>query len=676
MKIVMKSLKILTLAVIMAASSLQSFAQDFKEKTLLTVGNEKITAGEFLNIYNKNNVQSEAIDPKTINEYLDLFINFRLKVKDAEVQGLDTMKSFKDELAGYRKQLAQPYFTDESVIDLLTKEAYDRSQYDIRASHILIRCAADALPADTLTAWKKINDIRKKIMKGADFSKMATELSEDQSARDREANKQHPAMKGNRGDLGYFTVFNMVYPFETAAFNTPVGSVSQIIRTDFGYHLIKVVDRHPALGKVTAAHIFFTFPKNSTAADSARVKSRVDSIYNRLNAGEKWDDLATLYSDDKASAAKGGQLPPFTSNRLVPDFIEAVYLLKNPGDYSKPVLTSYGWHIIKLVEKKTPGTFDESKAELKQRVTRDNRGRQSQEVVVARLKAEYKLYEDIAVLKEVTAIVTDSIFAGTWNPAPDKIASKTLFSFADKKVTQSEFAQYLLKHQKKQEAENIQVYVNKRFKDYVNETILSYEDNQLEAKYPDFKALVKEYRDGILLFELTDRLVWTKAVKDTTGLRVYYQTVKQKYMWPDRKEVSMLTINNLSSERDAAIMLTKLEKWITKKGKSLNWVKTELMKDTLLSVNLTQEKYIAGENALADKTAPGTNQSEISTKDSKTLLTWAFCERAISPEPKTLEEVKGLVTAEYQNQLEKEWIEKLRKQYPFEVDRLVLDQIK
>ncbi|HAQ64277.1 MAG TPA: hypothetical protein DCR43_00225 [Bacteroidales bacterium] len=676
MKIVMKSLKILTLAVIMAASSLQSFAQDFKEKTLLTVGNEKITAGEFLNIYNKNNVQSEAIDPKTINEYLDLFINFRLKVKDAEVQGLDTMKSFKDELAGYRKQLAQPYFTDESVIDLLTKEAYDRSQYDIRASHILIRCAADALPADTLTAWKKINDIRKKIMKGADFSKMATELSEDQSARDREANKQHPAMKGNRGDLGYFTVFNMVYPFETAAFNTPVGSVSQIIRTDFGYHLIKVVDRHPALGKVTAAHIFFTFPKNSTAADSARVKSRVDSIYNRLNAGEKWDDLATLYSDDKASAAKGGQLPPFTSNRLVPDFIEAVYLLKNPGDYSKPVLTSYGWHIIKLVEKKTPGTFDESKAELKQRVTRDNRGRQSQEVVVARLKAEYKLYEDIAVLKEVTGIVTDSIFAGTWNPAPDKIASKTLFSFADKKVTQSEFAQYLLKHQKKQEAENIQVYVNKRFKDYVNETILSYEDNQLEAKYPDFKALVKEYRDGILLFELTDRLVWTKAVKDTTGLRVYYQTVKQKYMWPDRKEVSMLTINNLSSERDAAIMLTKLEKWITKKGKSLNWVKTELMKDTLLSVNLTQEKYIAGENALADKTAPETNQSEISTKDSKTLLTWAFCERAISPEPKTLEEVKGLVTAEYQNQLEKEWIEKLRKQYPFEVDRLVLDQIK
>lgn len=672
----MKSSRIFTLAVIMTASSLQCYSQEIKGKTLLTVGNEKITAGEFLNIYHKNNVQSEAIDPKSINEYLDLFINFRLKVKDAEAQGLDTMKSFKDELAGYRKQLAQPYFTDESVIDLLTKEAYERSQYDIRASHILIRCAADALPADTLAAWKKINDIRKKIMKGADFGKMAVAMSEDQSARDREANKQHPAMKGNKGDLGFFTVFNMVYPFETAAYNTPVGQVSPIIRTDFGYHLIKVADRRSALGKVTAAHIFFTFPKNSTTADSARIKSRVDSVYNRLNAGEKWDDLTAKYSDDKASAVKGGQLPPFTSNRLVPDFIEAVYTLEQPGSYSKPVLTSYGWHIIKLIEKKAPAAFDESKAELKQRVTRDNRGRQSQDVVVARLKAEYKLHEDAVVLKEITNLVTDSIFFGTWKPALDQIAPKTLFSFADKKFTQLDFANYLLKQQKKQETENIQIYVNKRFKDYVNQTILSYEDNLLETKYPDFKALVKEYRDGILLFELTDRLVWTKAVKDTTGLRAFYQKVRDKYMWPDRKEVSMLSVNNLSSEQDATRLLEKIEKWVSKKGKSLNWIKVELLKDTLLTVSLTQEKYVPGENSLVDKIDPGTSKSEIVTKDSKISLTWAFCEKLVSPEPKALEEVKGLVTAEYQNELEKEWIEKLRKQYPFQVDRLVLDQIK
>lgn len=667
-----------TLVMILTAFSLQGFSQEKNDKILVTVGNEKITTGEFLSIYNKNNVQSEAIDPKTIDEYLDLFINFRLKVKDAEMHGLDTLKSFKDELAGYRKQLAQPYFTDESVIEALTKEAYDRSLLDIRASHILIRCAADALPADTLAAWKKVTDIRKKLTKGADFAKLAAEVSEDPSARDREANKQHPAMSGNRGDLGFFTVFNMVYPFETAAYNTPQGSISPVVRTDFGYHILKITDRKPALGRVTAAHIFFTFPKDSKAADSARIASKVDSVYQKLKAGEKWDDLTLKYSDDKASASKGGQLPPFTCNRLVPDFMTAVYELKQPDDYSKPVLTSYGWHIIKLIEKKAPGTFEESMTDLKQRVTRDNRGRQSQDVVVARLKTGYNLKDNQEALTKFSTLVTDSIFAGSWNPAPETIPSLTLFTFADQQVTAAEFANYLKKQQRKQDPENIVVFINKRYRDFVNKTILTYEDKQLESKYPDFRALVREYRDGILLFELTDKLVWTKAVKDTTGLRNFYQTIKNKYMWPDRKAVSMLTVKGPASEKEATNLMAKIEKWTTRQGKSLQWVKTELLKDTLLTVTLTQEKYVAGENAIADKleAKEGAVIKELSATEAGRVITWALLDKLIAPEPKALEEVKGLVTAEYQNQLEKEWIETLRKQYPFEVDRSVLNQIK
>lgn len=677
MKNVIHLPRTIILAFIMSALSLHGFSQEVNNKVLLTVGDETITAGEFLNIYNKNNVQSEAIDPKTIDEYLDLFINFRLKVKDAEAQGLDTLKSFKDELAGYRKQLAQPYFTDESVIDQLTKEAYERSLYDIRASHILIRCAPDALPADTMAAWKKISDIRKKIMKGADFGKMAFEKSEDPSARDREGSKQHPAMKGNHGDLGYFTVFNMVYPFETAAYNTPVGQVSPIARTDFGYHILKITDRKPALGKVTVAHIFFTFPKNSTAADSAKVAARADSVYNRLNAGEKWDELAAKYSDDKASASKGGLLPPFTCNRLVPEFMTAVYALRSTDDYSKPVLTSYGLHIIRLIEKKTPGAFEETKSDLKQRVTRDNRGRQSQEAVIARLKKEYNFKENEEVLVKVYEAVTDSIFKGTWIPDPSTLPSGVLFSFADQKVTPSDFAAYLKKSQKKQDPENIQVYVNKHYKDYVSETIMAYEDSRLESKYPDFKALVKEYRDGILLFELTDRLVWTKAVKDTTGLRAFYQTIKNKYMWPDRKLVTTLTVKGLKSDKEAGDLMDKIEKWTGKKGKNLNWVRTELIKDTTLNVNLTEEKYVAGDNAVADKleATEGAVVKDKTADGNTVTLTWAVLSKLLQPEPKTLEEVKGLVTAEYQNQLEKEWIEKLRKQYTYKVDRSVLNQI-
>lgn len=658
----------------LAAISISGFAQDLNTSPLLTVGNETITAGEFLNIYNKNNVQSEAIDPKTIDEYLELFINFRLKVKDAEAQGLDTLKSFKDELAGYRKQLAQPYFTDETVIDQLTKEAYERSLTDIRASHILIKCQADALPADTLAAWKKISDIRKKIVKGADFAKMAAENSEDPSARDREAGRQHPAMKGNKGDLGFFTVFNMVYPFETAAYNTKVGEISPVVRTDFGYHILKITDRRPALGRVTAAHIFFTFPKNATAADSSKITARVDSVYAKLKAGEKWDELAEKYSDDKASAPKGGLLPPFTCNRLVPEFMNAVYQLQSPEQYSKPVLTTYGWHIIRLVEKKLPGAFEETKNDLSQRVKRDNRGRQSQEVVVNRLKAEYNLKEYGSVLEKTAQIVTDSIFKATWSVSPEVIPTGVVFSYADKKVTPADFVAYLKKNQKKQDPENIQIYIAKKFKDFVNETILAYEDSQLEAKYPDFKALVKEYRDGILLFELTDKLVWTKAVKDTTGLRNFYQTVKTKYMWPDRKQVAILTVEGAADAKNADDLMSKITKWIDKKGKSLQWVRTELMKDSTLKVNLTEEKYVSGENPMVDQLENIEGSVVKSTTDNK--ITWATLSKLVKPEPKALEEVKGLVTAEYQNQLEKEWIEKLRKQYPYTIDRSVLEKIK
>lgn len=678
MKSVLNYCKTISLPLALVAISLNGFTQEVNTKPLLTVGNEITTAGEFLSIYNKNNVQSEAIDPKSIDEYLDLFINFRLKVKDAEAQGLDTLKSFKDELAGYRKQLAQPYFTDESVIDQLTKEAHERSLYDIRASHILIKCPADALPADTLAAWKKISEIRKKIMKGADFARMAAEKSEDPSARNREAGKQHPAMKGNQGDLGYFTVFNMVYPFETAAYNTPVGQVSPIVRTDFGYHILKVTDRKPALGRVSAAHIFFTFPKNPTAADSARVAARVDSVYNKLKTGEKWDELAEKYSDDKASAPKGGALPPFTCNRLVPEFMKAVYDLPAPEAYSKPVLTTYGWHIIKLVEKKLPGNFEETKNDLSQRVKRDNRGRQSQEVVITRLKAEYNLKESADLLEKMIPLVTDSIFKATWTYDQALLPAGTILSYGDQQKTTSDFAAYLKKNQKKQDTENIRVYVTKRFKEYVNETILAFEDSRLEKKYPEFGALVKEYRDGILLFELTDRLVWTKAVKDTTGLREFYQTVKNKYMWPDRKQVAILTVEGIKTEQAAADIKAKMTKWIEMKGKSLQWVRTELMKDSTLKVNLTEEKYVAGENPLADKLAPlegATTQAQSGSPEAITL-SLARLTRLLAPEPKVLEEVKGLVTAEYQNQLEKEWIEKLRKQYPYSVDRSVLEEIK
>ena len=258
--------------------------------------------------------------------------------------------------------------------EYLLKEAYQRMQYDLRASHIFIRLKPDASSEDTMVGYRKATMAREKIMKGASFEDVVLEFSEDPSAKDREATQQHPFLKGNKGDLGYFAAFDMVYAFENGAWDTEISKVTLPVRTEYGYHLIKVTDRRPALGKVTVAHIFLAIPKNATADDSSRIQKRIESVYQKLVSGETFEDLVVTYSEDKGSAAKGGVLPPFGVNRMVPDFVEAIYSIQNIGDYTKPILTSYGWHIVKLVDKKQIGSFEEEKEDLLKKISKDSRG--------------------------------------------------------------------------------------------------------------------------------------------------------------------------------------------------------------------------------------------------------------------------------------------------------------
>lgn len=343
-----------------------AYSQVDNSATLMSIAGKPVTVGEFMSIYQKNNVRGEAIDKKSMDDYLDLFINFKLKVLQAEQLGLDTVSSFIKELDGYRDQLAKPFFTDEATLNSLIQEAYERKKLDLRASHIYFRVKPDATAQDTLNSFNKAMEAREKILKGERFDKVVMEYSEDPSAKDREATAQHPFMKGNKGDLGYFTVFDMVYPFETAAYNTQVGQVSKPIRTDYGFHVINVTDRIPALGDFVVAHLFLGIPKGANAADSAKVKSKIDSLYTQLKAGAKFEDLVKIYSEDKGSSSKGGVLPKRGVNRLMPEFIAAIANIPNVGDFSVPVLTpGYGWHIVKLVERKPIGTFDEEKVDLK-----------------------------------------------------------------------------------------------------------------------------------------------------------------------------------------------------------------------------------------------------------------------------------------------------------------------
>lgn len=637
-----------------------TFAQIDDNSTLLTVGGDKVTRGEFVTIYKKNNSNPTAIDKKSVTDYLDLFINFKLKVREAKDMGLDTVKTFASELRGYRKQLATPYLVDKEVNDKLLTEAYERSKKDVKASHILIRCESDALPKDTLAAYKKVMGIRDRINKGEDFNKLAEQLSED------------PSAKENKGDLGYFTVFNMVYPFETAAYTTAKGQVSAPIRTRFGYHLVKVEDVRDAQGNLHAAHIMVKLPKDAKQADIDAAKVKIDEVYNKLKAGEKFDDLAAKYSDDKASAKKGGELPWFGTGRMVPEFETAAFALKADGDYSAPVLTQYGWHIIKRLEKKGVPPFEDVKNEYKSKISKDSRSEKSKNSLVAKIKTEAAFKEDRKVLADLYKVVDSTVYDGTWNTIKATGLNKFLFSFGNNNYTQQDLAKFIASRQSKRGKDaSIQSIVNSMYDKFVEETALMYEDGQLEQKYPAFRDLLSEYRDGMLLFEITDKKVWSKAVEDTLGLKAYYDANKNNYMWGDRVNATIFKCAN----KEVAERLRKYLKKNAKKNPTNDQILKEINKTSSLDLQIEEGVFSKKDNETVDKVnwAAGTLSPDIDAEKSVMIVR---INKVIAPEPKSISEARGVITANYQEFLEKEWIAQLRKKYTVTVNKDVLDSIK
>lgn len=638
------------------------------DEALLTIGNEDITVDEFMAVYQKNNVEGEVLDKKSLEEYLDLYINFKLKVKAAEDMGLDTVASFINELKGYRDQLAKPYFVDEEVNAELLKEAYNRKTQDIRVSHILVRLDKYATPADTLEAYNKLMDIRKRIVEGGEnFNDVAEEVSEDPSARDMPARGFQPPRKGNRGDIGYFSVFDMVYPFEDAAYKLDVGEVSMPVRTDFGYHLILVQDKQPALGKVQVAHLFLQMPKDATAEDSAALKAHVDSLYNELKNGAEWEELVREFSDDKSSSMNKGILPWFGSNRMVPQFIDGIRTIADSGQISKPILTTYGWHIIKLIDTKPIGSFEDEKADIKQNLSKDVRSNKSKASILRKIKKEYGFKKYPEAVEALYAVVDSSIYKRKWEAANAEGLDDIVFTIGDKKFTQQEFAAYIEKHQSIGSKETIPLFVDTSFDNFVEEKLIDYEDARLEAKYPEFRDLVKEYRDGILLFELTDQMVWSKAIKDTTGLKEFHEKHRKDYMWGDRVEATLVTALTMEGAEKARQM--------AKENMNGEEIAEAFANDTVYTVSVITKKFPKGENKIIDQVKWKKGTSEI-VSDDKGKYGFAIVTGTVGPEPKTLSEARGLITADYQNYLEEQWIKDLRERYTVIVHEDVLSKIK
>lgn len=665
----MKNLsKAVLLVILFAITSSIAFSQStVGKKVIVTIGDEKVTSNEFMKVYEKNNYSSDLYAEKDVKDYLNLYVNFKLKVLEAEALKMDTAASFISELDGYRTQLAKPYFIDETVNESLLTESYERLNKDVRASHILIMADENATPEDTLVAYNKISKILDEIKAGKDFADAAVEFSDDPSARDQEAvPNQQRYKEGNKGDLGYFTVFNMVYPFENAAYNTEVGEVSDVVRTKYGYHILKVYDKKDAMGSAEVAHIFVALRPEATSEDSARKAEKVNNIYAKIQDGLSFEDAVVEYSEDKGSVKNKGQLSAFSCNRVVPEFVATVNKLEI-GDISEPIRTAYGFHIIKLLTINKPGTFEEESSKLKERLAKDARSQKSEDAVIANIKLQNKFKTYPKAIVEVVSAIDSSVLSKRFVADSLKNMDGTVIKLKNIKYTQSDFAKFVQINQRIQENIDKDVYVNQLFAEFEKESCLDFMDQNLESMYPEFNDLVQEYHDGILLFNLTDEKVWTKAVKDTTGLQEYFENNRETYMWGERVDASVYELRN-------KLVIDKVKETILNFDNDGDIAKA-FDEDSIKSVRIKPDMYELGDNKYIDMVEWKTGLSEPVNSDVEDLTVFVLVREVIAPQQKELKDARGLVTADYQSYLEEMWINELKAKYPVAVNEQILNQL-
>jgi peptidyl-prolyl cis-trans isomerase SurA len=455
----------------------------------------------------------------------------------------------------YRSQSAQQYLIDKEVTEQLVLEAKERAKFHVRASHILITCAATASPSDTLAAYKKIIQIREKIKKGdISFNQAAVEYSDDKSAQDSYNSQSKRWQYGNKGELGYFTVFDLIYPFENGAYNTKVGEISMPVRSPYGYHLIYVQDIVKSISKISIKQIFVEDTMARLGEMSPATQQKLTQIETKLNSGISFEDVAKEFSDDKASREKGGELEPFAPNRRTGNFVKACLNIE-PGKYSlRAVASNMGWHIIKVVNIEFVDTENEMFTHIiKNKISRDQRSHKSKESLVEKLKIEYN-YKDKNKDKAFEFLAKNIPANYFSNPDTTDLTQlkgieklKPLFTYADQKESVQDFALFVSKFQGMDYKGDLVNFFNERFPYYVQDKILTYENSILEEKYPEFRDLVTEYREGMILFEINTQKIWNEALKDTIGIQKYYESVKSQYNKPF-EEIRAIIVTEYQNE--------------------------------------------------------------------------------------------------------------------------------
>ncbi len=634
---------------------LSSFAQ-MKKEVLFTIDQKPYYTDEFIRIYNKNLDLVKDESQKNLDTYLDLYVAYKMKVAKAHKLDLDKGKNYQAELQTYRKQLSKNYLTDTQVTDELIREAYNRSLKEIKASHILVLVDENASEEDEHKALDKIKAIKARLDKGEDFGELAKQLSED------------PSAKENKGELGYFSVFRMVYPFETAAYNTPKGAVSEPVRTRFGYHLIKVEDTRENRGELTVAHIMLNKPKDAQKAKEASEK--INDIYKKIEQGESFEELARQFSEDAATAQKGGVLSRFGSGQLASEIFEnEAFALTKPNSYSKPIETEFGYHIIKLIEKHPVKTFEESKLEIEARLRKDQRSQKITESLNNKLHKKYKTTTDKKLFTQALSLIDSMYYRQSFElPKNTDAFNKVILTInKDKNVSGIEFLNFIKSKQNEmQRVTAIDKAKELLQENFINAQLNIYYDENLEREFPDFGYVMDEYKEGLLLFDLMEKEIWQKAQNDTVGLEAFYEKNKENYKWKQRIHAVVAS----SVNRDFVAQT----KAFFEQGKEIDFIKKELNVDAKVNIMLDEGFFESTSNALPKDYKPFVGVSEIYEQGGYYYVIKGT--EFIPETTKTLDEARGRVISDYQQFLEENWVDTLKKEFKVDVKPTVFNKVK
>ncbi|WP_431110940.1 peptidylprolyl isomerase [Winogradskyella poriferorum] len=625
-----------------------SFAQE-KDEVLLTVDDEPIMTSEFLRVYNKNLDLVKDESQKDVDGYLKLFTEYQLKLKEAKRLKLDEDTKYQREFLRYKKQLTKNYLSENKVTDALVKEAYERNSFDVNASHVLVRLDGNA--KDTIEAYNQVLKLRERVLKEG-FDTVKADVHNGQTI--------------FLEDLGYFSAFKMVYDFETAAYNTPKGEISMPFRTQFGYHVVKVNDKRPSRGTITAAHIMIALQQKDSLLNP---EERINDIYKKLQQGEKFESLAKQFSDDKSSARNGGKLSSFKSGQLSSTIFEDhAFALKNDGDISQPFKSEYGWHIVKRISLEPIQSFEELKPTIESKVKRDSRSQLINEAMVDELKKRYEISYNSEAKKYFTPLLDDNYFTRSWRLPEDFDKDKIVFTIGNRSFTYGEFGHHLMSAQRNyaNKKGDLSVIVDNEFDKFFENSILQYREDNLELENEDFANILKEYRDGLLLFDLMEKEIWNKASKDTVGLEAFYQKHKSKYQWSDRVDVVIATSANEDYAKKALKMM--------KKGKSEEEIKKALDTDSQKNIIFTKGVFNTNDPKLPANLKIEQGVSEIySHNDAFHVID---VKSVLPAGNKTLEEAKGNVINDYQTEIEANWINSLHKRFKVELNEKALEKVK